>query len=143
LGDPWIGRRGCAHGFELRLLCLCLVDSPPVGRGRYAWSRLARCSSCSSLVLACLSFDPFSQSSSVAGSLADDTPGFHGQSARTVLVADGPRCLHGRSFNDGIVLEVCESFSGGPPVPHGPSAVGSRTVRPELAESLPGTTQGC
>jgi hypothetical protein len=91
----------------------------------------------------CLSFDPFSQRTSVAGSLADGPPVVCGQSARRVLVADGPRCLRERSIIVGAVLEVSESFSDSPLVPRRRSAVGSRTVRPELADSLRGTTQGC
>jgi hypothetical protein len=137
------GRRGCPRGLEFGLLCSCLAHSSPIGRGRSAWSRLARCSSCLSLVLERLPFDPFSQPSSVAGSLANGPPGVRGQSARRVLVADGPRCLHGRSVIVGAVLEVCESFSDSSPLPRGRSALGSRTVRPELANSPPGTAQGC
>jgi hypothetical protein len=75
---------------EFGLFCLCLADNPPIGRGRSAPSRLALCSSCSSLVLERLPFDLFFQPSSVAGCLADGLPGVRGQSAWGVLVADGP-----------------------------------------------------
>jgi hypothetical protein len=69
-----MGRRGCSRGLELGLLCSCLADSPPVSRGRSAWSQLAQCSSCSSLVLERLPFDPFSQPSSITGNLVDSPP---------------------------------------------------------------------
>jgi hypothetical protein len=36
---------------EFGLFCSCLADSPPVDRRRPAWSQLALCFSCSSLVL--------------------------------------------------------------------------------------------
>jgi hypothetical protein len=120
-----------------------MVDSPPVGRGQSAWSRLAWCSSCSSFVLERLPFDPILQPSSVAEGLADDLPGVCGQFALSVLVADGPRCLHGRSIIVGVVLDVCDSFSDSLPLPRGRSAVVTQTVRPELADSLPGTAQSC
>jgi hypothetical protein len=88
-------------------------------------------------------FNLFSQRSSVAESLADGPPGVRGQSVRRVMVADGPRCLHRQSVIIGAVLEICESFSDCSPVPRGRSAVCSQIVRPELADSLPGTAQGC
>jgi hypothetical protein len=59
-----------------------------------------------------------------------------------VLVADGLRCLHGRSVIVGAVLEVRESFSDSLPLPCGRSAVATRTVRPELADIPPSTAQG-
>jgi hypothetical protein len=121
------------------LLCSCLTDSPPVGRERSTWSQLAGCSSCSSFVLERLPFDPIFQSSSAAGGLADGPPGVRGQSPWSVLWTDGPRCLHGRSVIVGAVLEVCKSFSDSPPLPRRRSAVGSRTVLPELADSDEGT----
>jgi hypothetical protein len=65
---------------------------------------------CSLFVLEHLPFDPFLQPSSVAGGLADSPPGVRGQSTWSVLVADGPRCLHGQSVIDSAVLEVCDSF---------------------------------
>jgi hypothetical protein len=71
--------------------------------------------------LACLSFDLFSQPSSVAGSLADGPPGVCGQSARRVLVADGPRCS-----------------TRGLRIFFGQSAGTPRTVRRGLADSPPG-----
>jgi hypothetical protein len=111
------------------MLCSCLADSPPIGRGRSAWSRLAWCSSCSSLVLEHLSFDPVFQPSSVAGSLADCPPGVRGQFTWGVLVVDGLRCLNGWSVIVGAVLEVRESFSNSPPLPRGRSAKATRTVR--------------
>jgi hypothetical protein len=84
----------------------------------------------------------------VAGGLADGMPGVHGQSACSVLVADGPRCLHGRSIIEGAVLEVHGRFSdSSPQLVDGPSchrrrsAVPSRTVRPKVAESPPGDLQ--
>jgi hypothetical protein len=53
-----------------------------------------------------------------------------------MLVADGPRCLHGRSVIEGVVLEVQGLFSDGPPQPadspprpRGRSAWCLRTVR--------------
>jgi hypothetical protein len=60
-----------------------------------------------------------------------------------VLVVNCPRCLHGWSVSVSAVLEVCESFSDSLPVPRGRSAVGSRTVHPELADSPPGTAKDC
>jgi hypothetical protein len=69
-------------------------------------------------------------------------PGVRGQSACGVLVADGPRYLHRQSIIVGAVLEVRESFSDISPLPRGRSAKATRTVCPELADSLPGTTQG-
>jgi hypothetical protein len=105
--------------------------------------RLALCSSCLSLFLKRPPFDPVFQPSSVARSLADDPPGVRGQSALGVLVADGPRCLHGRSIIVGAVLEVLESFSDSPPLPRGRSVEATRTVRQELADSPPSTAQGC
>jgi hypothetical protein len=125
------------------LFCSCLADSPPVGRGQSAWSRLAWCSSCLSFVLERLPFDPIFRPSLVAGGLADGPPGVRGQSAWSVLVADGPRCLHGRSVIVGAVLKVCDSFLDSPPLPHGRSAVDTRTIRPELTDSPSGTAQGC
>jgi hypothetical protein len=108
-----MGRRGCARGLELELLCSCLVDSPPVGRGRCAWSRLDRCSSCSSLVLACLSFDLFCLPSSVARSLADGLPGVRGQSAAKVWRR--PRCLawHGEARCPGAAAHAAVLASAG------------------------------
>jgi hypothetical protein len=71
----------------------------------------------------------FSQPSSGSGSLVDGPPGVYGQSARRVLVADGPRCLHRRAIIVAAVLKVCESFSDSPPLPREQSARSSRTVR--------------
>jgi hypothetical protein len=104
------------------LFCSCLADSPPVGRGRSAWSLLARRSSCSSLVLERRPFDLFFQPSSVVGGLVDGQPRFRGQSARSELVVDGPRCLHGWSVIVGAVLEIWELFLDGPSQPHRQSA---------------------
>jgi hypothetical protein len=104
---------------------------------------LAWCSSCSSLILERLPFDPVFQPSSVAGGLADGPPRVRVQSAWGVLVADGAMCLHGWFVTVGAVLEVCESFSDSPPLPRGRSTVTTRTVWPELADSPPGTAQGC
>jgi hypothetical protein len=83
---------------EFGLFCSCLRNSPPIDRGQSAWRQLDWCSSCSSLVLERHFFDPIFRLSSIAGGLADGTPGFCGQSACSVLVADGPRCLHRRSI---------------------------------------------
>jgi hypothetical protein len=77
---------------------------------------------CSSLVLERLSFYPIFQPSSVTRDLADGPPGVHGQSAWSVLVADGLRCLHGRSIIKGVVVEVRGLFSDSPPQPRGQSA---------------------
>jgi hypothetical protein len=44
---------------EFGLFCSCLADSLPIGRGWSTWTQLALCSSCSSLVLERLIFDPF------------------------------------------------------------------------------------
>jgi hypothetical protein len=127
LGDPWTGRRGCARGLELGLLCLCLADSPPVGRGQSAWSQLARCSSCSSLVLASPSFNPFSQLSSVAGCLVDGPPG-----VREEVVVRGrsevpPRAVHYCKCSIGGLLIFFEQSTGT-----------SQTVRRGLADSPSG-----
>jgi hypothetical protein len=94
----------------------------PIVRERSAWSWLALCSSCSSLVLERLPLDPIFLPSSVAGCLADGLPGVRGQSAWGVLVAYGPRCLHGRSIIEGVVLEVRGLFLDGPPQPRRQSA---------------------
>jgi hypothetical protein len=104
---------------KFELLCSCLADSPPVGRGWSAWSRLAGCSLCSSLVLEHFHFDPVFQPSSVAGCLEDGPPGVRGQSAWGVLVAVGPWCLHERSIIEGAILEIRVLFSNGPPQPRG------------------------
>jgi hypothetical protein len=93
-----------------------------VPSGRSAWSWLAWCSSCSPLVLERLPFDPVFQPSSVAWCLANGPPGVRGQSAWSVLVADGPRFLHRRSVTEGAVLEICGLFSDSPPQPRGQSA---------------------
>jgi hypothetical protein len=143
LGDPWTGRWFGSLGFRLGLLCSCLADGPPIGHGQSTWRQLSWCSSCSSLVLERLSFDPIFQLFSVAGGLADGLPRIRGQSAWGELVVDGPRCLHERSVIFAAILEGCESFSDSPPLPCGLSAVCSRTVRPELADNPPGTAQGC
>jgi hypothetical protein len=49
----------------------------------------------------------------------DGLPGVCGQFAWGVLVADGLRCLHGRSVIEVAVLEVRGLFSDGPPQPRG------------------------
>jgi hypothetical protein len=97
-------RRGWLHGLKFRLLYSCLAESPPVGCGWTTWSQLVGCSSCSSFVLERLPFNPIFQPSSVARGLADGLPGVHGQSTWSVLVADGPRCLHGRSVIVGAII---------------------------------------
>jgi hypothetical protein len=63
---------------------------------------------------------------------------------RTVRVgADDPRVLHGHSVIEGAVLVVRELFSNYPPQPRGQSAQSTRTVRPVLADGLPGAAQSC
>jgi hypothetical protein len=52
----------------------------------------------------------------------DGQPRFRGQSARSELVVDGPRCLHGWSVIVGAVLEIWELFLDGPSQPHRQSA---------------------
>jgi hypothetical protein len=121
LGDPWTDRRGCPRDLKFGLLCSCLANSPH----GVSWLSVLRVHH---LFLSVFLF-PFFQSSSVAESLADGPPGVRGQSARSVLVADGSRCLHRWSVIVGAVLEACESFSDNPPLPRRRSTVGSRTVR--------------
>jgi hypothetical protein len=55
--------------------------------------------------------------------------------------ADDSRAHRRWSVIWGAVLEVHESFSDSPLLPCGRSAETTRTVRPEIADSLPGTVQ--
>jgi hypothetical protein len=86
------------------------------------WSRSAWCSSCLSLVLEHLLFDPFFQQFLVAVCLADGPRKVHGQSAWCAVLTDGPRCLHGWSVIEGAILVVRELIMDGPPQTRGQSA---------------------
>jgi hypothetical protein len=74
LGDPWVGRRGCAHGLELGLLCSGQTDSPPIGRERSA-EGVCR---------------------TVRVGVADRPPCGRRLSARHELLTDRPRTRYGR-----------------------------------------------
>jgi hypothetical protein len=114
---------------EFGQFCSCLADSPPIGRRRSAWSRLALCSSCSSLVHERLEFNPFFQPSSVAGCLADGPPGVR-DSPRGVCWS---RTVRGIS-TDGLLFRVQYwRFKGC----FGQSAAALQKVRLGLADGPP------
>jgi hypothetical protein len=95
-----------------------VADSPLGTRRRSARCRLTGCSSCSSQVLACLSFDPF-----VSGFLVHEVHRRSVLECWTIRVgADGPWAHCGWSVIEGVVLEVQELFSEGPPQTCGQSA---------------------
>jgi hypothetical protein len=135
LGDPWTGRRGCARGLELELLCSGLADSPPIGRGQSAQSFLASGSSCSSRVLERLRFDSFDRLVLAGRGLSDRPRRGRGpfaqrsRTVRTARVARGPRTRYGPSAWLGARLVVLLRLMDHPPVGRGWSAPGSRTVR--------------
>jgi hypothetical protein len=72
----------------------------------------------------------------VGGFLLHEVRGRSVLECRTVCGgANGPQAHRGRSAIEGAVLEVRGCFSDSPPYPRGRSAVPTRTVRPEVANS--------
>jgi hypothetical protein len=155
LGEPWMGKRGRARGLELRLLCLFLADSPPIGRGKSVRCLLAYGSSCSSRDLKRLCFDPFGQLFLVGRGLSDRPrrgtelsacgpdrpPRGRGPSARHQLLADFPRTRYGPSVFQCARLVVLLSLTDRQPMGSGPSTLCPHTVRPRFTYCQQGLLQ--
>jgi hypothetical protein len=133
LGDPWTDRCSCACGFELRLLCSRVADSPQgVADGPRGAQLLGVCRvhreffrRFPSICLFWWFWSPEVRRT-VCEESANGPPG-----------ADGLRVLGGRSIFSGALLEVLEPILDNLPRACGRSAWSLRTVHPLHADGPP------